>query len=46
MKKENLKWYEAPQVEIVEMEVSASLLAGSDKTNADDTTVGGDPVEN
>ena len=33
MKKENLKWYEAPQVEIVEMEVSASLLAGSGDEN-------------
>lgn len=33
MKKENLKWYEAPHVEVVEMEVSASLLAGSGDEN-------------
>ena len=29
MEKNNLKWYEAPQVEVVEMETGASLLAGS-----------------
>lgn len=29
MEKKNLKWYEAPQVELVEMETAVSLLAGS-----------------
>ena len=31
MEKKSLKWYEAPQVEVVEMETSVSLLAESDK---------------
>lgn len=35
MEKKNLKCYEAPQVEIVEMELSVSLLAGS--VEVDDT---------
>ena len=30
MEKKNLKWYEAPQVEVVEMEANVTLLAGSD----------------
>ena len=29
MEKKNLKWYDAPQVEVVEMEMSVSMLAGS-----------------
>ena len=29
MEKKNLKWYEAPQVEIVEVESAVALLAGS-----------------
>ena len=35
MKKENLKWYEAPQVEVVEMETSASLLVVSQENGPD-----------
>ena len=31
MEKKNLKWYEAPQVEIVEMETETALLAVSDQ---------------
>lgn len=30
MKKKNLKWYEAPYVEVVEMESACAILAGSD----------------
>ena len=30
MEKKNLKWYEAPQMEVVEMETAVSLLTGSD----------------
>lgn len=29
MEKKELKWYEAPAVEIVEMETAGSMLAGS-----------------
>ena len=29
MEKKDLKWYEAPAVEVVEMETAVSLLAGS-----------------
>ena len=29
MNKKNLKWYEAPAVEIVELEVEGQILAGS-----------------
>ena len=35
MEKKNLKMYEAPAVEIVEMEVTVSLLAGSQLTDGD-----------
>ena len=36
MEKKNLKWYEAPQVEVVEMETSVSLLAGSSEVKDGD----------
>jgi len=42
MDKKVLKWYEAPAVEIVELEVEAQLLAGSG-TNADNADV--DPLD-
>lgn len=32
MEKKILKWYEAPEVEIIEAEVDAQLLAGSTTT--------------
>ena len=35
MEKKKLKFYEAPMMEVVEMETSVSLLAGSGGTNAD-----------
>ena len=31
MEKKQLKWYDAPVVEIVELEAKVSLLAGSDE---------------
>ena len=37
MDKKVLKWYETPAVEIVELEVEAQILAGSD-TNAENAT--------
>ena len=33
MDKKVLKWYEAPAVEIVELEVEAQILAGSNPDN-------------
>jgi len=42
MDKKVLKMYEAPEVEIVELEVEAQLLAGSG-TNADNADV--DPLD-
>ena len=36
MEKKNLKWYEAPQVEVVEMETAISLLAGSGPEEPED----------
>jgi hypothetical protein len=35
MDKKNLKWYESPVSEIIEMETEGQLLAGSSNTNAD-----------
>lgn len=43
-----MKWYEAPELEIVEMETSVSLLAASDDEDLDDSTgsgFGGDTGE-
>lgn len=34
MEKKQLKWYDAPVVEIVELEAKVSLLAGSDEPDA------------
>ena len=39
MEKKNLKWYEAPQVEIVEMETAISLLAESKPTPGEEEIV-------
>ena len=36
MEKKILKWYEAPEVEIIEAEVEAQLLAGSPIEGVDD----------
>ena len=35
----DLKWYEAPACEVVELEVKSVLLAGSGETNAEDVEV-------
>ena len=35
MDKKVLKWYEAPAVEIVELEVEGQILAGSTQGNAE-----------
>ena len=35
MEKKDLKWYEAPAVEIVEMETAGAMLAGSDDPEGD-----------
>ena len=40
MEKKNLKWYEAPEVEIIETEVEAQLLAGSPSDNPLDGSTG------
>jgi hypothetical protein len=37
MEKKNLKWYEAPELEIIETEVEAQLLAASDNPLDDST---------
>ena len=45
MEKKILKWYEAPEVEIIEAEVEAQLLAGSPiegVDNPDDLNGGND----
>jgi hypothetical protein len=36
MDKKELKFYEAPEVELIEAEVEAQLLAGSDIAGVDD----------
>ena len=41
MEKKDLKWYEAPAVEVVEMESAASLLAGSITEGGDPSSPGG-----
>lgn len=41
MDKKNLKWYETPAMEIVNVEVEAQLLAGSG-SNGDAENVGGE----
>ena len=40
MEKKQLKWYEAPAMEVVELEAEASLLAGS-STNAGNADIEG-----
>ena len=40
MEKKILKWYEAPEVEIIEAEVEAQLLAGSPGTDPFDGSTG------
>jgi hypothetical protein len=40
MEKKILKWYEAPEVEIIEAEVEAQLLAGSPGSNPFDDNTG------
>ena len=44
MEKNQLKWYEAPATEVIEMEVSAPLLAGSDPSVFPPTEDGGDDL--
>lgn len=39
MDKKELKWYEAPVAETVEMEVEVSLLAGSNPLDPDEDAV-------
>lgn len=38
MEKKDLKFYEAPELELVELEASATLLAGSPIEGVDDTS--------
>jgi hypothetical protein len=46
MDKKVLKMYETPAVEIVELEVEAQILAGSNKDNPlDDSTAGTEEME-
>ena len=40
MDKKDMKWYEAPEVEIIEAEVEAQLLAGSNPDNPLDDSTG------
>jgi hypothetical protein len=40
MEKKILKWYEAPEVEIIEAEVELQLLAGSNPDNPLDDNTG------
>lgn len=40
MDKKDMKWYEAPEVEIIEAEVEAQLLAGSPGTDPFDDSTG------
>ena len=39
MDKKDLKWYESPVMEAVELEVEAQILAGSGETNAENADV-------
>jgi hypothetical protein len=39
MEKKILTWYEAPEVEIIEAEVEAQLLAGSNPLDPDEDAV-------
>ena len=45
MEKNILKWYETPQVEVVEMESAVSLLAGSGKDTGTGGVTGGDNTD-
>ena len=42
MEKKNLKWYEAPVMEVVEMKSAVSLLAGSSTGNDSNVPGAGD----
>ena len=46
MNKKDLKFYEAPVLEVVELEANAVLLAGSTQSSAEDvsTETGGDEI--
>ena len=46
MNKKDLKFYEAPACEVVELETSVALLAGSTQSSAEDvsTETGGDEI--
>ena len=46
MDKKELKFYETPACEVVELEIDAQLLAGSPETNPfDDSTEGPEELE-
>lgn len=45
MDKKELKFYEAPACEVVELKANVSLLAGSNEQASDDTTVPGEEPE-
>ncbi len=46
MNKKDLKMYETPACEVMEMEASVALLAGSNQSSAEDvsTETGGDEI--
>jgi hypothetical protein len=45
MEKKDLKFYEAPAVEVVELEVKSSILAGSGPTGGGSEDVPGENVD-